>query len=88
MTGGAPGIWISDSTTLQGPSRTISLARPAGSIVATNSTLYAILAGGSVGQLDATSTYQPIQMEIQNPLTPDNPPTYTAAAPVPTVTSI
>ena len=87
LTGGTGGIWIFNGTKPTKPTKTISLAHAASSIVATNSTLYAILADGSLGQLDATPTYQPIQVQIQNPLTPNIPATYTSATPVPTVTS-
>jgi serine/threonine protein phosphatase PrpC len=87
VTGGAGGIWTFTGTRPKGPAKTIPLTQEANSIVATNGTLYAILADGSLGQLDATPTYQPIQVRIQNPLTPNTPATYTSATPVPTVAS-
>jgi hypothetical protein len=88
MTGGTGGIWIFHGTNPNGPAKTIPLTQAASSIVATSGTLYAILADGSLGQLDATPIYQPIELHIQNPLIPNiSPSTYTSATPVPTVTS-
>jgi serine/threonine protein phosphatase PrpC len=84
-TGGAPGIWIFTGTKPRGPAKTIPLNQAANSIVATNNTLYAILADGSLGQLDSHQAFQPIQVAIQPPLIPSTPTNYTSATPVPTV---
>jgi serine/threonine protein phosphatase PrpC len=84
-TGGAPGIWIFTGTKPTKPAKTIPLNQAANSIVATNNTLYAILADGSLGQLDSHQAFQPIQVAIQPPLIPSTPTNYTSATPVPTV---
>jgi hypothetical protein len=84
-TGGAPGIWTFTGTKPTKPAKTITLNQAANSIVATNNTLYAILADGSLGQLDSQQAFQPIQVAIQPPLIPSTPTNYTSATPVPTV---
>jgi serine/threonine protein phosphatase PrpC len=84
-TGGAPGIWIFTGTKPTKPAKTIPLNQAAHSIVATNNTLYTILADGSLGQLDSQQAFQPIQVAIQPPLIPSTPTNYTSATPVPTV---
>ena len=86
-TGEAPGIWLFTGTKPKGPTKTISLTKAATSIVATNNTLYALLADGSLGQLDANQAFQLIPVEIQPPLIPSTPSNYTSATPVPTVAS-
>jgi hypothetical protein len=86
ITGGSPGIWVFNGTKPTKPTKTVNLKMAASSIVAANNSLYAILADGSLGELDATQTFlQPIQVAIPAPLTPSAAATYTSATPVPTV---
>jgi hypothetical protein len=83
--GGQSGIWLYSGTKSKAPAKTIPLSQAVNSIIATNNTLYAILADGSLGQLDAASKFQPISVQIQPPLSPNSPNAYTSATPVPTV---
>ncbi len=85
VAGATPGIWTFSGTKPKGPAKTIPLPMAASSIVATNNTLYAILADGSLGQLNASQTYQPIPVQIQLPIIHSEPGNYTSATPVPTV---
>ena len=87
VTGGQSGIWLFSGTKPKGPGENLPLTQAASSIIATNNTLYAILADGSLGQLDATQSLQTIPVQIQPPLSPNAPNAYTSATPVPTVSS-
>jgi len=49
--------------------------------------LFMSQADGSLGQLDATSTFQPVSVLAPHPVITSNPSSYTAATPVPTATA-
>ena len=85
LTGGSPGIWVFNGNNPKGPAKTIPLTQAASSLAATNGTLYILLSNGTLGQLDATQTFQPLQVQIQAPLSPTSSDSYSAATPVPTV---
>ncbi len=84
---GTPGIWIFTGKAPKGPTRNIQLAQTAQALLATNGTLYMLLADGSLGQLDPTQQYLPLSVSVLSPLNPSSPDTYTIAAPVPTPVS-
>ena len=83
-TGGA-GVWLFSGDPSKGPTQTVTLAQPAVALAATNGTLYAVLADGTLGQLDAARKFQALQVPVQAPLNPQDPATYTPDSPVPTV---
>ncbi|HST88600.1 MAG TPA: Stp1/IreP family PP2C-type Ser/Thr phosphatase [Ktedonobacterales bacterium] len=82
---GGAGVWLFSGDPSKGPTQTVTLAQPAVALAATNGTLYAILADGTLGQLDAARKYQALQVPVQAPLSLGNPASYTPASPVPTV---
>jgi serine/threonine protein phosphatase PrpC len=85
--GGQSGVWLFSGTKPKAPAKTVPLAQKVNSIIATNNSLYVILADGSLGQLDTAAKFHPISVQIQLPLSPNSPNAYTSATPVPTVSS-
>ncbi len=81
---GSSGIWLFSGSTPKTPSMAAPLPQPAVSLAAANGTVYALLADGSLGQLDTTHTYLQLPMQVLPPVTAADPTTYTSSAPVPT----
>jgi serine/threonine protein phosphatase PrpC len=82
---GEPGIWQFSGKSPKSPTQTFSLTEPATAIALANNTLYGLLADGSLGEVDTTHTWQTADVQVQDPLSPQDPASYAAATPVPTV---
>jgi serine/threonine protein phosphatase PrpC len=81
---GNPGVWLFTGKEPKAPSRTVLLAQTAQALLATNNTLYMLLADGSLGQLDTAQQYLPLSVSVPSPLTSTSPNSYAIATPVPT----
>jgi serine/threonine protein phosphatase PrpC len=82
---GSPGIWTFSGSAPKAPSHTTPLSsQPAVSLAAAGSTAYALLADGSMGNLDSSFAYQPIAIQVLSPLVPGTTTPYTGAMQVPT----
>jgi hypothetical protein len=81
---GAGGVWAFTGSTPKGPSQSVSLAQPPAALALATGTLYALLADGSVGQLDTSHRYLPLPVQVPSPLSVIDPSAYSASAPVPT----
>ena len=81
---GAGGIWLFTGKTPKTPALNAQVPQPVTSLAATNGTVYAALADGSLGQLDTSHTYLQLPQKIAPPLTSTDPTAYTSATPVPT----
>ncbi|WIG57964.1 MAG: Protein serine/threonine phosphatase PrpC, regulation of stationary phase [Ktedonobacterales bacterium] len=82
---GTPGLWMITGKAPKFTTKAIAIPQPATAVVATNGTVYGLLGDGTLGQLDAKQTWQPLPVQLQNPLTTDDPTAYGSATPVPTV---
>ncbi|HLZ23126.1 MAG TPA: Stp1/IreP family PP2C-type Ser/Thr phosphatase [Ktedonobacterales bacterium] len=81
---GAGGIWTFTGTAPKSPSQSVSLAQAPATLALSGGTLYALLADGSLGQLDTAHRYLPLPVQVPSPLSIIDPGAYSAAAPVPT----
>src|SRR5262249_45586752 len=81
---GSPGIWIFNGRALKEPPKTAQLPQSPQALLATNSTLYMLLADGSLGQLDPKQQYLPLSVSVRVPLNPSTPANYSISSPVPT----
>lgn len=81
---GVGGIWLFSGSSPKAPSQTAQVPQPATSLAAANGTVFAILADGSLGQLDTTLTYLQLPLRVLPPVTSADPTAYTASTPVPT----
>lgn len=84
-TSGAPGVWLFRSNPGRGPAATVALPQPAVSVAATGGALYGLLGDGTLGQLGAGNAWQQLGVQVQSPLSPDDPALYQSGTPVPTV---
>lgn len=71
----------------EAPAQTIALPAAASNLLASNNSLYMLLADGSLGQLDVSHLYTALVVVASPPATTNDPATYTAATPVPTPAS-
>ena len=81
---GAGGIWAFTGAAPKGPSQSVTLTQAPSALALSNGTLYALLADGSLGQLDSAHQYLPLPVQVQPPLSIIDPSAYSAGAPVPT----
>ncbi len=84
-TSGTPGVWVYRGNVAAGPAQTLALPQPALSLAVVNGALFALLSDLTLGQTAANGSWQAISVQVQSPLTPDDPAFYVAATPVPTV---
>jgi serine/threonine protein phosphatase PrpC len=82
---GTPGIWVYRGNVSQGPAQTLTLPQPANSLAVVNGTVFGLLTDGTLGEFAANNSWQAISVQVQNPLTHDDPTSYVSATPVPTV---
>lgn len=71
----------------QPPAQAISLPGAAAGLLAANNSLYLLLTSGALGQLDVSHLYASLALVATPPAIAVDPTTYTAATPVPTLTS-
>jgi hypothetical protein len=89
---GSSGIWVYPSPAPNAPAptkpaHTVALTQAPSSLAATGTAVYALLADGSLGAVDANFNYSPIGVQVLSPLTPAVTSTYSAATPVPTASA-
>lgn len=85
-TNGQAGVLAYSGDVTKDPPKNVKLDHEAASIVATNGTLYLLLADGTLGQLDSSQAYKSLPVKAPQPLASAgfDPATYAAATPVPT----
>jgi serine/threonine protein phosphatase PrpC len=89
---GPSGIWVYPSPAPNAPApikpaHTVALPQAPASLAATGTAVYALLADGSLGAVDASYNYSPVGVQVLGPLAPAVTSTYSAATPVPTASS-
>ena len=82
---GTPGIWVYRGNVSRGPAQTLTLPQPAISLAVVGGSIAGLLGDGTLGQAATNGSWQAISVQVQNPLTPDDPALYVPATPVPTV---
>jgi hypothetical protein len=95
---GSPGIWVysgtppapappNTTTPAASPAHTVMLLQAPTALAAASGTAYAILADGSMGALDTSFGFEPIEVQVQSPLAPSSTSDYSSSSPVPTASS-
>ena len=78
------GVWLFTGDPTRGPAHTALLTQSVVSLAATTNVLYALLADGSLGQIDLNALYAALPVNVPAPVQPANPSRYSVSAPVPT----